>query len=134
MYTSNFYSFVKFSVWPIPLLCVQWKTPDDGQRNSLKHVEFHSKKKFEKLIHLVGFIIRNLNMMHGHMNIKSVTYLVPSVTVFWVSGHKSLLCCTMYCLCRLCCSMYCLCRLCCSMYLCVNVYCTTVTGCQPHCS
>jgi len=25
-----------------------------------KHVEFHSKNKFEKLVHLVGFIIRNL--------------------------------------------------------------------------
>jgi len=42
---------------PVPLLCVQWKTPYDGQRNCLKHVEFHSKSKFEKLIHLVSFII-----------------------------------------------------------------------------
>jgi len=48
-------------VWHLPLLCVQWKTPDDGQRNCPKHVEFHSKKKFEKLVHLVGFIIRNLS-------------------------------------------------------------------------
>ena len=47
-------------VWRIPLLRVQWKTPDDGQRNCPKHVEFHSKNKFEKLVHLVGFIIRNL--------------------------------------------------------------------------
>jgi hypothetical protein len=45
-------------VWHIPLLCVLWKTPDDGQRNCPKHVEFHSKNKFEKLAHLVGFIIR----------------------------------------------------------------------------
>jgi hypothetical protein len=45
----------------IPLLCVQWKTPDDGQRNCPKHVEFHSKNKTEKLAHLVGFIIRNLS-------------------------------------------------------------------------
>jgi len=30
-------------VWHIPLLCVQWKTPDHGQRNCPKHVEFHSK-------------------------------------------------------------------------------------------
>ena len=54
-------------VWHIPLLCVQWKTPDDGQRNCLKHVEFYSNNKFEvefysnnkfeKLVHLVGFII-----------------------------------------------------------------------------
>ena len=29
------------------LLCVQWKTPDDGHRNCPKHVEFHSKNKFE---------------------------------------------------------------------------------------
>ena len=43
--------------WHIPLLCVQWKTPDDGQRNCPKHVEFHSKNKFEKLVHLVDFII-----------------------------------------------------------------------------
>ena len=41
-------------VWHIPLLCVQWKTPDDGQRNCPKHVEFYSKNKFEKLVHLVG--------------------------------------------------------------------------------
>ena len=41
-----------------PLLCVQWKTPDDGQRNCPKHVQFYSKNKFEKLVHLVGFIIR----------------------------------------------------------------------------
>ena len=45
-------------VWHIPLLCVQWKTPDDGQRNCLKHVEFYSKNKCGKLVHLVGFIIR----------------------------------------------------------------------------
>jgi len=42
----------------IPLLCVQWKTPDDGQTTCPKHVEFYSKNKFEKLVHLVGFIIR----------------------------------------------------------------------------
>ena len=45
-------------VWHIPLLCVQWKTPDDGQRNCPKHVEFYSKNRFAKLVHLVGFIIR----------------------------------------------------------------------------
>ena len=45
-------------VWHIPLLCVRWKTPDDGQRNCPKHVEFYSKNKFVKLAKLVGFIIR----------------------------------------------------------------------------
>jgi len=35
-------------------------TRDDGQRNCPKHIEFHSTNKVEKLVHLVGFIIRNL--------------------------------------------------------------------------
>ena len=46
------------AVWHIPLLCVQWKTPDDGQRNCPKHAEFYSKNKSEKLAQLVGFIIK----------------------------------------------------------------------------
>ena len=37
------------------LLCVQFKTPDDGKRNCPKHVEFYYKNKFEKLMHLVDF-------------------------------------------------------------------------------
>ena len=37
------------------------KTPDDEQRNRPKHVEFYSKTKFEKLVHLVGFIVRILH-------------------------------------------------------------------------
>jgi len=45
-------------VWHIPLLCVQWKTPDDGQRNCPNYVEIYSKNKFEELVHPVGFIIR----------------------------------------------------------------------------
>jgi hypothetical protein len=36
--------------------------PDDGQRNSPKRVEFYSKNIFEKLVHLVGFIIRILHL------------------------------------------------------------------------
>jgi hypothetical protein len=60
-------------VWHIPSLCVQWKTPDDGQRNCPKHVEFQSKNKFEKLVHPVGFIMRNLSRC----------------TVTWVSNSRS---------------------------------------------
>jgi hypothetical protein len=37
------------------------KTPDNGERNCPKHVEFHSKNKFDKLVHLVGFIVRNIS-------------------------------------------------------------------------
>jgi len=50
---------VRKPVLHIPMLCVQWKTPGDGQSNCPKHVEeFYSKNKFEKLVHLVGFIMR----------------------------------------------------------------------------
>ena len=40
------------------LLCVQCYDPNDGQKTCPKHVQFYSKNKFEKLVHLVGFIIR----------------------------------------------------------------------------
>jgi len=44
------------------LLCLRCKTPDDGHRNCPKHVEFYSKNRFEKLMHLGGFIKR---IFHG---------------------------------------------------------------------
>ena len=48
-------------VYVIQVCCVNSeKTPDDGGRNCPKHVEFHSKNKFEKLVHIVGFVISNL--------------------------------------------------------------------------
>ena len=56
LYTQQWYVIQVF--WHIPYLCVQWKTTDDGQRNCLKHVDFYSKNKFEKSVHLVGFITR----------------------------------------------------------------------------
>jgi len=34
------------------------KTRDDGQRNCPKQVDFYSKNKFERLVNLVGFIVR----------------------------------------------------------------------------
>jgi len=46
-------------------LYTQWKTADDGQRNCPKHVEFYSKNKFEKLVHLVGFIVRTTRDITG---------------------------------------------------------------------
>jgi hypothetical protein len=33
----------------------EW-TPEDGQRNCPKHVDFHAKNKFAKFVHLVGLI------------------------------------------------------------------------------
>ena len=46
------------------------KTPDDGQKNCPKHVEFYSKNEFEELVHLVGFII---TIYIGHF---LITYLL----------------------------------------------------------
>ena len=34
------------------------ETPDDGQRKCPKYVEFYSRNKFQKLVHLVGFNIQ----------------------------------------------------------------------------
>jgi len=72
-------------VWHIPLLCVQWKYPDDGQRNCPKHVEFHSKNKFEKLcIKLV--LLQEFVTMHGHMNVHE-RQMRPAVA--WTQDMKS---------------------------------------------
>ena len=88
-YTTNV-TICESSVWHIPLLCVQWKTPHDGQRNCLRHKEFYCKNKFEKLLHLVGFIIRIYHdsrsperqfiTIHGHMNVN-----LSRCTVTWTS-------------------------------------------------
>ena len=48
-------------VWHIPLLCLQWKTPDEGQRNCPKHVELYSKINFEKLVRLFWFYYKNMS-------------------------------------------------------------------------
>ena len=59
--------YVSKPVWHMPLLCVQWKTPDDAQRNFPKYVKFYSKNKLEKLVRLVGFVIRiYISKFHLH--------------------------------------------------------------------
>jgi hypothetical protein len=49
-------------------------------RGTVQNMQFHSKNKFEKLVHLVGFIIRiyhdarsheRIIMMHSHTNVLS---------------------------------------------------------------
>jgi len=68
------------NLYDIPLLCVQWKTPDDEQRNPSKHVEFYSKNKFEKLVHPVGFIIRIYHDARLPERQKDVCLYVFSIT------------------------------------------------------
>jgi len=49
--SANLYDIYHCCVYSEKLLMM-------GQRNCPEHVEFYSKNKFEKLVHLVGFIIR----------------------------------------------------------------------------
>jgi hypothetical protein len=58
--------------WHIPSLCVQRETPDDGQRNCPKHIDFPQNKNFEKLVHLICSIIRN----------KRIVFIQKAVHVF----------------------------------------------------
>jgi len=55
----SFFTAHRAMVYVLKVCCVcSEKTPDDGQRNCPKHVDFYFKNKFEKLMYLVGFIIR----------------------------------------------------------------------------
>jgi len=58
VYLKSCSQAVSKTVWHIPLLCVQWKNPDGRRKNCPKHVEFYFKNKFEKLVDLVGCVIR----------------------------------------------------------------------------
>jgi len=40
---------------------------------------FSSRRKFGKLVHLVGFIIKKFVTMHGHMNVKKDLNLVTAL-------------------------------------------------------
>ena len=62
-------------VWRISLLCVQWQTPDDGQRNCPKHVEFYSKNKFEEISASSWFYYKNLSWCTATWMPKSLIYL-----------------------------------------------------------
>jgi len=75
-------------VWHIPLLCVQWKTPDDGQRNCPKHVEFYSKNMCEKLVHLVGFIMRIYHVARSPEH--QIPFTVMLINLQYISASNSL--------------------------------------------
>jgi hypothetical protein len=46
--------------WHIQVPNIQWKIPDDGQRNCPKHVEILDKNKFRKLVRLLVLVKRNM--------------------------------------------------------------------------
>jgi len=57
IYTSNFYPFVKFQ-YDINHCCAySEKLPTVDRGTVRNNVEFYSKNKLEKLVHLIGFIL-----------------------------------------------------------------------------
>jgi len=61
------------SVWHIPLLSVQWIQSWWWTDELSETCRISCQNKFVKLVHLVGFIIKQFVTMHDHTNIK---YLV----------------------------------------------------------
>jgi hypothetical protein len=57
----------------VPVPNVQWKTPDDGQRNCPKRVEFRTRINLE-INASVGFTVKKFITMQGHMKVKNVSY------------------------------------------------------------
>jgi len=53
--------------WNVPVPNVQRRTPDDGQRNCPKYVEFLDKNEFGKISASVSFIKNKFITMHGHI-------------------------------------------------------------------
>ena len=59
LYTQQWYMSCSLRAGSGRNCCVySEKSPADGQRSCPKHVEIYPKNKFEKLVHLVGFVIR----------------------------------------------------------------------------
>jgi len=53
------------------------KTPNDGQRYSPKHVEFYSKNKFEKSVHLVGSFNKKVELGGGGVDFLVRGKIIP---------------------------------------------------------
>jgi hypothetical protein len=51
---------------------VQWKTPDDGQRDCPKHVEFLDKNKFGKLVRLLVLLKRKKDLRRDAQHLDTV--------------------------------------------------------------
>ena len=52
----------------------------------MKHVEFHSKNKFEKIVHLAGFIVRSFIFIlnfYIHASIPGLKILFISYILQW---------------------------------------------------
>ena len=74
------------------VVCTVKKTPDDGQRNCPKHVEFHSKINLRNSASS-WFNYKDLSRctvtMHGHMNVKNLPYAFCRRNVLDVLRHAN---------------------------------------------
>jgi hypothetical protein len=58
----------------VPVPNVQWITPDDGQGNCPKHVEFRARINLE-ISASVGFTVKKFITLHGHMDVKFLMFI-----------------------------------------------------------
>ena len=54
----------------MPVPNVQWITPDDGQSNCPKHVEFLTRINLETIASVGCIVKKCVTMQQGHMNVK----------------------------------------------------------------
>ena len=73
LYTQQWY--MPANLYDIYHCCVYSEKLLMMDTGTVRNMQFHSKNKIEKLVHLVGFITSKFNTMHGHMNIKYLMYL-----------------------------------------------------------
>ena len=66
----------------IPLLSVQWINPWWSAEELSETCRVPCQIKFVKLLHLVGFIIKKFVTLHGHTNVKFVTFYLFSLVWF----------------------------------------------------
>jgi len=89
-------SFALYTQQAVNITCMtytiavlQCKTPDDGQRNCPKHVELYSENKFEKLVHLVGFVIRTSCqfLTRSKFKVNFPSHFMLYVTAYRIQKH-----------------------------------------------
>jgi len=74
-------------------MSVQWKTPDDGQRNCPKHAEIYSKNKFGKISSRGWFYYKNINICRLLLFIVYVDKMRVLFTVsicVWVRNNEQI--------------------------------------------
>jgi hypothetical protein len=73
-------------IWHIPLLSVQWINSWWWTDEQSETCRVSWQNRFVKIVHLVGFIIKEFVTIHGHMNVK----FVLKVLAIWEQGGTSL--------------------------------------------